>query len=398
MKTFDKPLSAADTRPEALGARPGAVAIIASATLIEGLRVQAEAGLRAASLHALPADAAVPAALLKGVDLLVLEVAAGSAPSLDRMARIRESHPGLAIIAAVENADVALVRSLLRQGVADVAELPFAAPALAAQVAEAAARGEGKVSSAERLAPMITVAGSLGGCGATTIITHLAAALARQGGARRGVCVIDLDLQAGEVACYAGQKPQVTVTALLDAGERLDAELLHSAVTDSGHGFVLIAAPDVILPLDHVDDAHLLRLLDLARREFDIVLVDLPTDWTSWALSVALASSDVLLVVEASVASMRQAKRRLDLFDTVGLDRGAVRLVANRVEHRMFRAIGVDQIREVLEHDIFAVLSDEDSAMRSAQDEGLMITETHRRSRFAAEIEALAAQLTSEGR
>ncbi|HMO67128.1 MAG TPA: pilus assembly protein CpaE, partial [Novosphingobium sp.] len=204
------------------------------------------------------------------------------------------------------------------------------------------------------------------------------------------------DLQAGELACYAGQKPQVTVTALLDAGERLDAELLHSAVTDSGHGFVLIAAPDVILPLDHVDDAHLLRLLDLARREFDIVLVDLPTDWTSWALSVALASSDVLLVVEASVASMRQAKRRLDLFDTVGLDRGAVRLVANRVEHRMFRAIGVDQIREVLEHDIFAVLSDEDSAMRSAQDEGLMIT--HRRSRFAAEIEALAAQLTSEGR
>ena len=169
MKTFDKPLSAADTRPEALGARPGAVAIIASATLIEGL----------------PADAAVPAALLKGVDLLVLEVAAGSAPSLDRMARIRESHPGLAIIPAVENADVALVRSLLRQGVADVAELPFAAPALAAQVAEAAARGEGKVSSAERLAPMITVAGSLGGCGATTIIPHLAAALARQGGARR---------------------------------------------------------------------------------------------------------------------------------------------------------------------------------------------------------------------
>jgi pilus assembly protein CpaE len=398
MKTFDTPLSSASGQNADLSARPGAVAIVASATLIEGLRVRDEAGLRAVSLHGLPADAPVPAALLKGVELLVLEVAAGSAASLDRMARIRASHPGLAIIAAVENADVSLVRTLLRQGVADVAELPFAAPALAAQIAEVASQVTGAIAPGARLAPMVTVAGSLGGCGVTTIITHLAAALARRGSGRRGVCVIDLDLQAGEVACYLGQKPQVTVTALLDAGERLDEELLHSAITDSGHGFDLVAAPEVILPLDHVDDAHLLRLLELARREYDVVLIDLPTDWTSWALSVALASSEVLVVVEASVASMRQARRRLDLFESVGLDRRAVKLVANRVEHRMFRAIGVDQIRDVLEQDLFAVLSDEGSAMRSAQDEGLMITDTHRRSRFASDIEALAAQLTPEGR
>lgn len=394
METFGTPLSPSASRS---GPRPGAVAIVASPALVEGLRVQGDAGLRDAVLHPLGAEAPVPAALLAGVEVLVLEVAAGSAASRDRVAQIRASHPGLAIIAAVENADVNLVRTLLRQGVADVAELPFAASALAAQVGEVAQEAA-RAPSGPALAPMVTVAGSTGGCGATTIITHLAAALARRGIGRRRVCVIDLDIQAGEVASYAGQRPQVTITTLLDAGQRLDEELLHGAVTDSGHGFSVIAAPDAILPLDHVDDVQLLRLLDLARREFDFVLVDLPIDWTSWALSVALASSTVLLVVEASVASMRQARRRLDLFESVGLERSAVRIVANRIEHRMFRAIGVEEIRDVLEHDILAVLSDEGSAMRSAHDEGLMITETHRRSRFASDIEALADSLTSEGR
>lgn len=394
METFDTPLSASASRS---AARPGAVAIVASPALVEGLRAQGEAGLRDAVLHPLGAEAPVPAAMLAGVEVLVLEVAAGSVASRDRVAQIRASHPQLAIIAAVENADVTLVRTLLRQGVTDVAELPFVASALVAQIAEAVEKATHEPGG-PALAPMVTVAGATGGCGVTTVITHLAAALARRGVGRRGVCVIDLDIQAGEVASYAGQRPQVTVSTLLDAGERLDEELLHGAVTDSGHGFSVIAAPDAILPLDHVNDVHLLRLLDLARREFDFVLVDLPTDWTSWALSVALASTAVILVVEASVASMRQARRRLDLFESVGLDRSAVRLVANRIEHRMFRAIGVEEIREVLEHDLIAVLSDEGSAMRSAQDEGLLITDTHRRSRFASDIEALAASLTPEGR
>lgn len=395
MKTFEKPTGPQTSQT---AAKAGVVVIVATAEMIDGLRAQDEAALGDAALHALAADAPVPAPVLDGAGVVVLEVEAGSADSIDRVARIRASHPALAIIAAVRDADVALVRTLLRQGVADVAELPFAAAELAGQITDAAARTSGGHAPAPRLAPMITVAGSVGGCGATTVVTHLAAALAKRGTGRRGVCVIDLDLQGGEVAYYVGQQPQVTVSALLDAGERLDEELLHSAVTDSGHGFSVIAAPQAVMPLDHVDDGNLLKLLGLARREYDVVLIDLPTDWTSWGLSVALASSDVVMIVEASVASMRQAKRRLELFDSVGLERGMVKLVANRIEHRMFRSIGVDEIRDVLEHEIFATLADEGDAMRSAQDEGLMITDTHRRSRFASDIDALAGSLISEGR
>jgi pilus assembly protein CpaE len=242
---------------------------------------------------------------------------------------------------------------------------------------------------------MLTIVGSVGGCGATTVITHLAAAIARLDGATHKVCVIDLDLQGGEIVYYVGLEPRVTISALLEAGDRLDTELLHSAITETNHGFSLIASPTTITPLDDVNEDHLLKLLRLIRQEFDFVLIDLPTDWTSWGLSVAAASSRVLMVMELSVASMRQAKRRLQLFDSVGIALGDVDLLANRIEHKLFHSIGVNEIDNVLGKPALATLSDEDHMM-SAQNEGRLIDDIHAHTRFSKDIENLARLLISQ--
>jgi pilus assembly protein CpaE len=166
---------------------------------------------------------------------------------------------------------------------------------------------------------MTVLARSAGGCGATTVITHLAAALAKIDTSGKGVCVIDLDLQSGDVASYVGKEPTVTLSALLDAHDRLDGDMVRSAITDTGYGFSVIAAPDAITPLDTVDVDQLLQLLSLARRQFGHVLVDLPADWTNWALSTVVASTNVLMVTDLSISSLRQAKRRIDLLRSVGV-------------------------------------------------------------------------------
>jgi pilus assembly protein CpaE len=134
----------------------------------------------------------------------------------------------------------------------------------------------------------------------------------------------------------------------------------------------------------------------LIRKEFDFVLIDLPTDWTSWALSAVMASSRVVLVTDLSVACLRQAKRTLELFDSIGQDSPSVGLVANRVESKLFKAVKPHDVRDVLDHEIIAFLSDESDAMRSAQDEGHLITDVRRRTKFASDIEKLAQTLVSE--
>lgn len=374
---------------------PTGIVVAANATDVAGLRAAAP-GLSAARFLELDAEDELPADALVGAQTVVIEVDPASDASLARINALRRVRPGMPVIAALRDADAQSVRKVMRLGAVDIASLPFAPLELQDQLREAVEMASAGLAH-RPLAPLITVVGSTGGCGATTIITHLAQALARTG-QRRRVCVVDLDLQSGEVACYVGQQPRVTVSALIDAGDRIDAEFLRTATTDSQHDFVLIAAPETITALDEVEPDRLLKLLELVRSEYDLVLVDMPSDWTGWSLSVALASSRVVMVTELSVASLRQAKRRIQLFSSVGLPANRVEIVANRVERRLFRSIGVKEAAEVLGQPIVAEISDAGDDLIRAQDEGRLITDNHRHSRFANDIEALAQSLIQEGR
>jgi pilus assembly protein CpaE len=372
---------------------PGGVFIVANDVDIVSLRTSSSADVfESATLVALPADAPLPDRVIAQARVLVLEVNPRDTGSVRRLSQVRSARAGLPIIAAIQDADISLVRTLVRQGIADVAVLPFAAEELASQILDASARIEEAASDAA-LAPMVTVVRSTGGSGATSVITHLAAAMAQ---GDRKVCVVDLDVQCGEVGSYLGRSPKVTVADLLEAGDRLDREFLRSALTDSGRGFSLIAAPGAIMPLENVDVDQVLRLLRLVRDEFDYVLVDLPANWTSWALSVAVGSNEVLMITDLSIAGLRQAKRRIELLKSVGLPAERLGVVINRVERKLFKPVGVSEVREALNCEVKATLAAEGPDIASAQDQGLLVTEVSPRSRFGANVRALAGLLASE--
>lgn len=345
-------------------------------------------------LIALGAGEPVSEDALNAADLLVLEVDPADQASLVRIGEVRKHHPALMLIAALRNADAAAVRALVHHDITDFARLPFDPEELAGQVATALSQLS-RPAIGRTLAPMMVLAGSRGGSGVTTVLTHLAAALGEQPNHPR-VCLVDLDLQGGQAAFYLGQEARVTVSALLEAGDRLDPELLRGAITDSGHGFAVLAAPTAITPLDQVDDSRLLALLQLVRREFDMVLVDLPTDWTNWSLSLVAAASRVILLATPSVASLRQAKRRLELFDTIGIDRTRVAVVLNRAKQKLFHAISTADVAEVLQFPVLATIADEGDALTAAQNEGRLLTDIHRHARFAKNVAALADLLTSQ--
>jgi len=384
---FAKPVSA-------IQRLPGTVVVVAGTADIAALRAQvgpgAIGGLR---LLELGSAEDVPSEVVREASLLVIELDPASPGSFQRIAGLRAAAPHLQLIVALRDADVHTVRGLLREGVHDVASLPFAYPELAAQILELAATADARRQQSSPLAPMVLVARSTGGCGATTVTTHLAAALGADQAFARPGCLFDLDIQFGNVAAALGRSGKSTILDLLEAGRRLDADLLHSIAVVSDRHFDFVSAPEAITPLETVDADKLLSVIELARREYAWVLLDLPADWTNWTLSAALASTDIILITDLSITGLRQARRRLDLFDTVGIDRARVRIVVNRVEKRLFRTIGVDEVQEALAHPVFATLSAEPAVLQSAQDQGMLAGEVSRRSRFAADIAGLAQSL-----
>jgi pilus assembly protein CpaE len=389
-----EPIRNVSTSPAAgLGAD---VLIVAGAELVEQLRAADAGGLASAvtCLELAPGEP-VPTDRLAAARILVVEVDPAVAASVQRVRTIRSQRPALPVVAALRGMDVAAVRALLRHGVADVVELPFSVPDLVGRVAEVQER-MAPVPGQTALGSLFCVIGGTGGCGATTVLTHLAARLA-SGGTMKA-CVVDLDLQSGEVAYYLGLNPRVTVETLIQAGDRIDEQFIRSAITDTGHGFSVIAAPDKVMRLDEVDVEELLKMLSLLRQQFDIVLVDLPSDWTNWSLSVASAASSIVLVTELSVAGLRQSRRRLDLFASVGIESSKVELVANRVGRGLFRTIDLTAAETAVGHPFSATLADEEDAIRSAQDEGRLLGQLHRHSRFDDDLRKLADKLIAKGR
>lgn len=370
------------------------ICVVASEVAIERLR--AMAGNRfPGELRLVPTAAhqPIPEDIIAEAGLLVIEVDPQDPASLRRIAQIRRQRHDLPLIVALHDPGVEAVRALLRLGVGDVVNLPFVVDELVDRIVELLASSSRSDSALIPLAPLVSVIRSTGGSGATTVITHLATALASRFRQSRPACVIDLDIQSGNIGSLIGKKLKFNVMELLEAGGRLDAELLRSVAMDAGHGFDVIAAPDEIMPLELVDANSVLKLINTARRDYASVLVDLPADWTSWALSVLLEATDIIVVTDLSVASLRQAKRKLELFASVGVPADRLRIVVNRFERRMFPTITTGQVRDTLGHEVFATLSSEPALLQNAQDQGLLAGDLNRKSHFAQDIGVMADRL-----
>ncbi|WP_374588615.1 CpaE family protein [Novosphingobium sp.] len=334
-------------------------------------------------------DEAIPADLLAAARVVVVEVDPGNPGSLDRLRAIGRDYPDLPRIAAIAETTIALVQTLVREGVSDVIVLPLQIEELLDVTLRALAHSRAR-SVAVRLAPQLAVVRSIGGCGATSIATHVAAHLATIRPHAAPVALVDLDLQAGSIAEFLGASGTGTLSDLLAAGSRLDEELLRAVARKADDHLAVFASPDDIQPLEAVDTDRLLQLLTLIRQNYSAVVVDVPTDWTNWAVSVLSASDLILMVVELNVKSLRQAKRRLDLLAQIGVERDRVVLVINRAERRMFKAIDTSDVSETLHREVIGTVSLEGQDLASAQAQGVLAHRLSRKSKFSADVAAIA--------
>lgn len=351
---------------------------------------------RAFGLVHIGAGDTILSAAIADAELLVVELRSDDPRSLQRLTALRADRPTLALIVAMRDGDLAATRMLLRQGVDDVISLPLDPAEFDDAVNNLLALQTKSAIREAHFAPIVAVAQSVGGIGATTIATHLAHYLCQRGDGGRGCCLVDLDLQFGNAASYLGASANLTMDDLLAAGHRVDGQLLRTVTAEGVNGVAVIAAPDRIAPLESVDTDQLQRVLQLAREEYEHVVLDLPGNWANWTLSAIDKADLILLVIDLSVGSLRQARRRLTLFEETGIHRSRIRIVANRVEKRLFRTIGVQDAADALGYPIFATVSSDYAVVQSAHDQGILVGDVARKNRVAIDLAALADLVGSD--
>jgi len=347
-------------------------------------------------LNILPTSDWINPEELAGAAAAVIQVDADSAASVKRFEKLAKS-VDTPLIAAAYDPPLALVRSLIRAGAHDVIPLPLSyedvETSLAPVLEQQSKRSDAALASH---AKVVSVIKSLGGVGATALFSQLAIRFAaREAAHGRELCLIDLDVQFGDVAFQLGLRPKLSLGDLLDAGARLDGDLLRATTSEHPSGLKVIAAPRDMMPLEGISSEHMLRIVEMATREFGTVFVDLPTNWTNWSLSLVARSDLIVLVTELSVSGLNRARRQLNLLQSQDLGALDVRVVVNRFEKSLTRSISLSDASNALGRDVNYVVANDLAVMRSAIDRGVPISEIKRKTALAKDLDNLDAGIAA---
>lgn len=340
------------------------------------------------TLSMLPASAPVPPQLAAEARAIILEVQPDSEASMVRLASLRSANPKLMLVAVVRNAEIPLVRALLRSGINDVLELPLRAHDLAAILDDMKGRLAATRQDDVKTGQLVSIIKSVGGVGATTIATQAASLHARtvkQSGSE--VCLFDFDIQFGNAGTFLGISSPLTLADLLVAGSRVDNDLLRTVTVETATGLHVVTAPSEIMPIETVNADQVFRVVELAQRHFDTVYLDLPGNWTNWSMSLVARSQLVFLVCELTIASLRQARRQISLLRDQDIDPSRIHVIANRVEKKFFRAIGLEDAAAALDHPVKLSIANDFPLVSSALDQGVLIQELKARSRICKDLQ-----------
>jgi pilus assembly protein CpaE len=348
---------------------------------VAGLQVQ---------LNVLPTSDWINPEELVGAAAAVVQVDADSAASMKRFEKLAKSTE-TPLIAAVYDPPLALVRSLIRAGAHDVLPLPLSLDDIESSLAPLAEEMQRRsVAGHAAAAKLVSIVKSVGGVGATALLTQLAIRFAeREARHGREACLIDLDVQFGDVAFQLGLQPKFSMSELLDAGARLDGDLLRATTADHASGLKVISSPAEMMPLEGISNDQMLRVVELATREFGTVFVDLPMNWTNWSLSLVARSDLVVLVTELTVAGLNQARRQLNLLQSQDLGGLDVRVVVNRFEKSLTRTISLADASKALGREVGYTIANDPPLMRSAIDRGIPIDEIKRKTALGRDIDTL---------
>ncbi len=333
---------------------------------------------------------------LTGAACAVIQVDADTPASIKRFERLAASTE-TPLLAASFEPPLALVRALIRGGAHDVIPLPLDLAELETSLQPLRERAtERRHSGSNGRRKLVTIIKGEGGVGATSLIAQVATRFAaREKAAGREACLIDLDVQFGDAAFQLGLQPALNLADLIEAGSRVDGELLRATTAAHPSGLSIVAAPRQITPLESLASDQMLGLVETAMREFGTVFVDLPHNWSNWSLSLLARSDIVLLVTELRIASLHRAKRQLDLIASQDLGNLDVRIVINRAEKGLFRSLKVEDAERVLGRPISYTVANDHETMSAAIERGVPVAEIRRRGPLARDLDTLTAGLVA---
>lgn len=265
-------------------------------------------------------------------------------------ARVAERHAGVAFFAISAKNDAVL--SAMRSGFREFVKLPEESSRLVDAVG-----GMRRLSGAEgAIGQVVSVVGSAGGVGCTTLAVNLATELADKCG--REVALVDLDFQFGHVAMMLDLDIQYSLADLCGESITLDERLLQKAVMKHKSGVHVVSRPKEFEDTADLSAEACVPVLMTLRKMYPYVVLDGPTRSDPTGRAILDIADWNLLTVQPLVTAARNAKRILAALERMDFDKSRIQVVCNRGGGGLSH-LNIQRLEKSLGHKIIISIPDD---------------------------------------
>ncbi len=318
-------------------------------------------------------------------NIIVVEIGSGDLEfekaRLDALAEVCDAETRV-IVAGGTN-DVDFYRWLTEQGVSDYILLP-APPSAFIDALYRALRvvGSGKV---------IAVMPAKGGCGASVLCHHFAAAAARK--LNIPTLLVDLDLPFGTAALNFDLSPLKGTAEFLFSAAVGSEGTVDKHVLKGETDLSVMGTAGSLVRILNLTPETVVEGLRRMRKSFSNTFIDLPHGWTDWIRAVLLEADVIIVVAAPDIASLRNTKAMFETLIAARPNDPPPRLVLNMVGIRGRHEVRPRDFEVAAGKDVDLVLPFAPASFSEAAAQGRMLFETAPRHSETKKINDFVGQL-----
>jgi pilus assembly protein CpaE len=265
-------------------------------------------------------------------NILLVDLSESGDPLNDINALAEVCEPGTVVIAVGQVNDVRLYRDLLASGIHDYLLKPLSPGTVRDTLAQAQAvfaaprTPEGGAAKSHLATAVI---GTRGGVGASTLATSLAWLFSSDD--KLPTALLDLDIHFGTGALCLDLEPGRGLTDAIENPSRIDGLFIERAMIRANDNLAILSAEAPIGTPLMTDGSAFLQLEEEFRQAFEMTVIDMPRNMLINFPQLVANVNVVVLVVELTLASARDAIRMLSWLKTHAAHARVI-VVANKVQ------------------------------------------------------------------
>ena len=162
---------------------------------------------------------------------------------------------------------------------------------------------------------LITISSVKGGVGKTTLTLNLAGLYFLM---KKKVLIIDLDLYGGGIATCLNVKNKKDIFTLVDDLSNNTQVSLAEYVSKYNNGIDVLASPKDPRDVSKIESKYISRIFDVAKKEYDIVLVDTNHSLDEVCLLAIDNAYNTAFVITNDLVDLKNTKSLLNIFKEMG--------------------------------------------------------------------------------